>query len=210
MTELLAQLTIGFTIALTGALIPGPLALFVVATTIKTGDEKTGFLAGLGHCLVEVAIISIIILGLTTILSSPQFQIGINFVGGSTLIIFGISSLSQKIQVEKMMISKVNHNSLVGGIIFTVFNVTIPLWWATTGLMMLSRALLTTTILGVFFWVIGHWIADILWFGFLGYSVNRGKRYLGERTHQDIIKICGIIMVSLGLFFIVSTILGMI
>jgi len=95
---------------------------------------------------------------------------------------------------------------LMGGVVFTVFNATIPLWWATTGLMMLNHALVTTTMLGVLFWVVGHWLADILWFGFLGYSVYRGKRYFGEETHRHIIKVCGIVMISLGLFFVLSTI----
>jgi len=91
--DLLTQLTLGFTIALTGALIPGPLSIFVVTTVVKSGSKEAGFLAGLGHCLVEVVIIGVIVLGLTTVLASPQFQLVVNLVGGGALIVFGALSL---------------------------------------------------------------------------------------------------------------------
>ena len=205
MIELLAQLIFGFIIALTGALIPGPLSLFVVTTTVKTGEKKTGLSAGLGHCLVEIIIIAIIVMGLTTLFSSQQFQIAVNLIGGGALIMFGVLNIrTTKTTQTEIKTAKARGSSLIGGVVFTIFNATIPLWWATTGLMMLNHALLTTSMLGVFFWVIGHWIADLLWFGFLGYSVHKGKRYIGEEFHLSIIKICGLAMIFLGTFFVLS------
>lgn len=200
---------LGFTIALTGALIPGPLSVFIVTTVVKSGEKNTGLLAALGHCLVEVVIIGTIVLGLTTVLKSPILQRLVNLVGGGALIIFGALGILERERRETGVRGvKASYNSLMGGVVFTVFNATIPLWWATTGLMMLSQALITTTMLGVLFWVFGHWLADISWFSFLGYSVCRGKRYISEETHSHIIMVCGIVMISLGLFFLFSSLLS--
>ncbi len=187
-------------------MIPGPLSIFIVTSTIKSGEKKTGLLAALGHCLIEAVIIAMIILGLTTFLKSTLFQFTVNLVGGGALIIFGALSIRER-ETEKKGFSDVEtgYSSLIGGIIFTLFNVTIPIWWATIGLPMLSQALVTTTLLGVLFWVIGHWLADISWFSFLGYSIHKGGKYTGRKTRSRIVILCGVIMIFLGIFFLSSS-----
>ena len=204
---LVIQLVLGFVIALSGALIPGPLSVFVITTVVKSGKKTTGLFAGLGHCLVEVGIIGTIVLGLTTALQSPLFQFTINIVGGIALMVFGTMNVLKGRKEElKVEATKVSYNSLMGGVVFTLFNATIPIWWATIGLQMLSQAMLTTTVVGVLFWVVGHWLADISWFGFLGYSIYKGEKHLGKGWHNNIITVCGVIMIVLGLFFLFSTI----
>jgi len=202
MFDILTQFALGFIIALTGALIPGPLLMFVIAHTLKYGKAKTGFLTALGHCLVEVFIIATIILGLTALFESSMFQLIVNVVGGIALIIFGILNI---IAVRRLRIKgpepRMDHNSLIGGVFFTIFNATIPLWWATIGLTMLNQALKTTTMLGVALWVLGHWSADLSWFSFVGYSIFKGKNYVGEKMHGFIVLLCGTILISLGIFF---------
>lgn len=207
MLDLLTQLILGFTIALTGALIPGPLSVFIVTNVVKSGNRSAGLLAALGHCLVEVGIIGAIVLGLTTVFQSSDFQFAVNVVGGGALIVFGALSIRERKRGEtEIRSAETGHSALLGGVVFSVFNATILLWWATTGLMMLSQALITTTMLGVLFWVLGHWLADIVWFSFLGYSVHRGKRYVSSKTNSRIITLCGVVMISLGLFFVYQSV----
>lgn len=203
--DLLMQLTLGFTIALSGALIPGPLSVFIVTSTVKSGEKRTGLLAALGHCLIEAVIIVMIVLGLTTLIKSPTFQFTVSLLGGGALVVFGALSIRQREKERDVSDVKTGYSSLMGGIVFTVLNATIPVWWATVGLPMLSQALMTTTMLGVLFWVIGHWLADISWFSLLSYSIHKGKRYADKKTRSRIITICGIVMIFLGLFFLSSS-----
>jgi len=207
MLDLLTQLALGFTVALTGTLIPGPLSVFIVTSVVKSKNRSTGLLVALGHCLVEVAIIGAIVMGLTTALQSTGFQFAANIVGGGALITFGVLSIRGRKKGERSIGNDANHSALLGGVVFSVFNATIPLWWATTGLMMLSQALITTTMLGVLFWVLGHWLADIVWFSFLGYFVHRGKQYVSGEAGGRIVLLCGVVMISLGLFYICRSLL---
>jgi threonine/homoserine/homoserine lactone efflux protein len=198
----------GYQFALSGALIPGPLSIFIVRTTMISGKTNTGFLAALGHCLVELIIIGIIILGLSAIVQHPTFQQIINLIGGSALILFGmLSILGRKRTNPERHRTSIPNNSMMGGVLFTVLNATIPLWWATIGFQMLTQALMSTTMLGVLFWVVGHWLADISWFSLLGYSISKGKIHLNESIHNSVVVICGMIMIFLGLFFFSSAIL---
>ena len=208
MFEVLTQFGIGFVIALSGALIPGPLLMFTVTHTMKNNKGYTGLLAGLGHCLVEAFIILAIILGLTQIFNLGTFQFLVNLVGGMALIVFGALSI---LEIEKKRRGHDDYgsgyNSLFGGIIFTLFNATIPLWWAGIGLAMLNNALKTTTMLGVLSWIFGHWTADLAWFGFVGYSIFKGKKVIGRRGHTLLILVCGLVLIALGIFFFTSSVL---
>jgi len=163
-------------------------------------------MAGLGHCIVEAFIIIAIILGLTTIFEHCLFQLVVNIVGGTALIIFGILNIitAKKLQTSNVG-RRLDNNSFIGGIFFTIFYATIPLWWTTIGLTMLNQALKTTTMLGVILWVLGHWSADLSWFCFVGYSVAKGKNHIGKKTHSFIILMCGIVLISLGIVFLGSS-----
>ena len=203
MIEVLTQLGLGFIIALSGALIPGPLLVFVITHTLRTGKRTTGLVAALGHCFVEVFIILGIIIGLGALFESVGFQRIIDVIGGFALIVFGIMNLVELRRGELGLKDGVaEYGSLAGGIVFTVFNPTVPLWWTTVGLTMMNKALKTTTMLGVALWVLGHWLADLAWFGFTGYSVFRGKNYIGKRTHRYVTLICGAFLIVLGTLFL--------
>ena len=207
MIDLLSQLALGFVICLSGALIPGPLLVFIVTHTLRTGERSAGFFAGLGHCFVEVFIVFAILLGLSAFFESAIFQLTVRVVGEFALFVFGVLNLLElrkgKLDLKDNS-NRVEHSSFVGGVIFTVFNATIPLWWGTVGLTMLNNALRNTTMLGVALWVLGHWLADLGWFGFAGYSIFKGKNYIGKRTHRHLIMICGIILIVLGTIFMCS------
>ena len=155
----LAYLFFGFIIALSGALIPGPLLVFVVSDTLKTGKKVTGVLAALGHCFVEVFIILTIVLGLSSVFAKGFFQQSIGLIGGIALVILGILNLVELRKTTKVEGRDFGYGSFLGGLAFTLLNPTIYLWWATIGLAMLTTALRTTTILGVCLWVLGHWLA---------------------------------------------------
>ena len=199
--ELLIHFVLGFIIALSGALIPGPLLVFVVSDTLKTGKKVTGVLAALGHCFVEVFIILTIVFGLSSVFVKGSFQQSIGLIGGIALVALGILNLVGLRKTMKVEGRNFGYGSFLGGLTFTLLNPTIYLWWATIGLAMLTTALRTTTILGVCLWVLGHWLADLTWFGLAGYSIFRGKSYIGKRTHRILISICGIILIALGTIF---------
>jgi len=200
--ELLLYFGLGFVVGLTGSLIPGPFLAFVVSDATRKG-WKSGLLAAIGHNLVESVIVLIIIVGLAVVMESVVFQRTVGLIGGACLLIFGALNIRAvvrgELKVEENVIS--HYGSILGGIVFTIFNPTVPLWWATVGLSCLMDAL-TRTLLGGVFWVLGHYCSDIGWYTFVSISLSRGKRYIDVKLQKLIIAACGVFLIALGVVFL--------
>jgi threonine/homoserine/homoserine lactone efflux protein len=201
MFEALLQFPIGFFIALSGALIPGPLLAYTVAKSSISG-ARTGPLAVSGHILVELAALSLLALGLGVVLQSQAFQVGIGVVGGVLLVVLGVLSISKLKRNSKETVIT-NYHPLVGGVMFsTILNPTVILWWATVGLATLMDASLIASLAGVVFWLLGHFLADLSWFSLVSFSVARGRKVLGTRGHRVLLIVCSCVLLILGAYFI--------
>ncbi len=203
MFEVLIQFPIGFFIALSGALIPGPLLTYTIAKS-STYGARTGPLAVAGHVLVELAVLSLIALGLGVVLWSQAFQVGLGLIGGALLVVIGalsISKLTQSPDPKGMVVTK--YHPLLGGVMFsTILNPTVIIWWATIGLATLMESFLIASLAGVVFWLLGHFLADLSWFSLVSLSVARGRRFLSTRGYRTLLLTCGCVLLALGAYFI--------
>lgn len=208
MIEAISQLPIGFLIALSGALLPGPMLAFVVTKTLS-GGAHTGPLAATGHILVEFGIIALILLGLGFALQSQIFQTAVGIVGGIFLIALGsLYAVRARGTVELQSKSiGLKYHPLVGGVLFsTILNPSVPLWWATIGMATLAEAAVVASFAGVLFWVAGHFLADLSWFSFVSYSITRGKPLLDTRGHKALLLACGLTLLIFGAYFILRVV----
>ncbi len=203
MLEALAQFPIGFAVALSGALIPGPLLAYVIMKTFSYG-ARTGPFAVAGHILVELAILVLVALGLGFLLQSQPSQIIVGAVGGGLLAALGLLNLL-KIRAKgvRPKVAGLTFHPLIGGVLFsTILNPTVPLWWATVGLVMLMEAVLVASLVGAAFWLLGHFLADLTWFSFVSYSMARGRLLLGSKGHKALLATCGCVLLIFGVYFI--------
>jgi len=201
MFQALVQFPIGFFIALSGALVPGPLLAYTVAKS-STYGARTGPLAVSGHILVELAVLSLLALGLGVVLQSQAFQVGIGLVGGVLLVVLGVFSISKLTRNPGGTVIT-DYHPLVGGVMFsTILNPTVILWWATVGLATLMEAFLIASLAGVAFWLLGHFLADLGWFSLVSFSVARGRRILCTRGHRVLLIVCSCVLMVLGTYFI--------
>lgn len=205
MWELLLQMSLGFSIAISGALIPGPLMAFVTLKTLNYGP-KAGPLAATGHILVELGILSLIAFGLGSLQSPLFFQI-VGIIGGALLlgmggIILRRSRGSVKLSQEGIM---EKHHPVVGGFLFsTIFNPSVAMWWMTVGLTTLLGAIDTAGVTGGIFWIMGHFLADLSWFSVLSISVDRGREIIGSSFYKALMIACGSILIVFGGYFIMK------
>ncbi len=188
----------GFVVGLSGAMIPGPLLAFTVFDTSKKG-RVTGHYVIIGHTLWEFAIILLILFGFGWLIEGNS-QI-IYLAGGFVLALMGIGMISRtgEIQMNK---SRVN-SSIGGGLFYTAFNPTQPLWWATAGLALLLKGLEVMGILGVILVTMGHWLSDFAYYIFVSFIVHRHKSYTNPRQRQIAI-LLGSFMTVLGIYFLIQ------
>lgn len=175
--ESLALVSLGLVVGLSGAIIPGPLLAFTLYDTSRKG-RVTGHYVMIGHVLWESGVILLILLGFGwAILGNSQI---IYSAGGIVLAIMGLNMIRSKTGEVKMEEAKVN-SSLGGGIFYTAFNPTQPVWWATAGLALLLKGLEVMGILGVVLVTAGHWLSDFGYYVFVSFIMHRHASYVNPR-----------------------------
>jgi len=196
-----------FTLALSGALMPGPLLTVTIAESARIGF-KAGPLLITGHALLELLLVIAIVHGLGPFLKSPPVMGVISLLGGGMLLWMGVDmarnsgGLSLNRQATENKGKRAPHPLLVG-VLASLSNPYWTLWWATIGLGYLVTAMKYGT-KGVIVFFLGHIAADYAWYMLVSFGISRGKRLLKDRIYQIMIRICGIFLIGFGAWFLFS------
>lgn len=166
---------LGFVVGLSGTMLPGSMLVYAVSSVLQ-GRVKNVILIVLGHMFIEAIMVILILSGLKQFIGSKMIFTAVSIVGGVALIAMGFQIISKANQMSISINKNTNFTSglILGGVFFTAFNPTFPTWWVSIGTSLLSRALLLG-LLGVAILIIGHWLADFVWFSFVGFVVGKGK-----------------------------------
>ena len=92
MLELLAIGAGSFTVALSGALMPGPLFTITITETVRRGF-RAGPLLMTGHAVLELAVVVAVVMGLGPFLKKPTVMGTIALFGGGFLLFMGTDML---------------------------------------------------------------------------------------------------------------------
>jgi len=199
--EFFTLLSLGLLVGFSGAIIPGPLLAFTVFDTSKK-EKITGPRIILGHAIWESVIILLILLGFGGLIT--QNILIIYLLGGVALAVIGISMMRSEGKEISMEKSRVN-SSFLGGIFYTAFNPTQPLWWATGGLALLLTGLEMMGVFGVIVVTAGHWLSDLVYYSFVSFAVKRNERHIVP--HQKTMAIVlGVFMMLLGAYFLIQSV----
>lgn len=195
---------IGFTVGLSGAMLPGPMLVYTVSKVMQ-GRTTAAIWIVLGHMFIEAVTVVLLLLGLKQIIGSRMVYNVLSILGAGVLILMGLHIIFRANQMKLFINRKINFSSglIFGGIFFTAFNPTFPTWWLSVGASLLSRALLFG-LLGVVILVLGHWLADLGWFSLVAFVTARGKFWLNERKYQFVLRVLALILIGLGFWFILQ------
>jgi len=197
--ELLGLLFLGFGVGLSGAVLPGPLLAFVIFDSSRK-RKITGHFVIVGHALWEALVICLILLGLGSIMT--QYEVFIYAVGGFVLILMGAFMIRRRREEVTIESSKVN-SSILGGVFYTAFNPTQPAWWATAGFLLLDQGSKLMGTIGIAIVTMGHWLADLTYYTFVSYTINKYGKYINPWQRQMSV-ILGLFVAILGLYFIIQ------
>jgi len=188
-------------ISLSGALAPGP----VTAAAIGMGSRHrfAGVLMALGHGIVEFPLMILLALGVGGLLTWPAVSIVIGLIGGGFLIFLGVQMFRGLATAEMGRTQITRGGPLTAGIVLSAGNPYFLLWWATAGLVLITRA---RTDFGV--WALGllaltHWMCDLVWLTVLSWASFKGSVLLGPKSQRVVLAICAAAMSGFGLYFIV-------
>jgi threonine/homoserine/homoserine lactone efflux protein len=196
-----------FVIGLSGAIMPGP----VLAVTISESARR-GFRAGpllvLGHATVELPLVVALAWGLSEVLEQSLVAGIIGVVGGLFLLGMSYALLRQARQaVFPLEIRSQPHRHvhwlIASGALLSVANPFWLLWWATVGTKLVLWSLAAGTI-GVVIFFLGHILSDLGWYSMVSLVISRGKRLMSLRVYRGLLLTCGLFLIGLGVYFVVS------
>ncbi|MFA5055687.1 MAG: LysE family transporter [Dehalococcoidia bacterium] len=196
-----------FVVALSGALMPGP----VLALTIS-GVAKRGFRAApliiAGHALLELALVIALVFGLSRFIDSDFIASIIGIVGGSVLIGIGAMTAIKGRNAQNPLSSPPtyatrDHMLVMSGVVLSLSNPYWFLWWATIGLTYLLWSLKLGTA-GVATFFVGHTSGDFAWHAVVALVIITGRRFINDAAYRWMLIVCGVALVGLGIYFIIS------
>jgi threonine/homoserine/homoserine lactone efflux protein len=202
--SLLTIFCTSFIIALSGALMPGPLFTVTVTESTRRGPIA-GPLMILGHGILELALIAALLMGLAPFLVRNDVFVFISLTGGSVLLWMGISMLRSlpELRLEKPSSASQSGNLIVAGIVLSAINPYWLIWWASIGIGYIMQSI-TFGILGIAAFFIGHILADLAWYSFISFSAAKGSHFLDTTVYRRLIGGCGVFLIFFSGWFFYS------
>jgi threonine/homoserine/homoserine lactone efflux protein len=193
-----------FIVALSGALMPGPLL------TVTVGEAaRRGFWAGplimVGHALLELALVLLLLAGVGVWLHRPAVLGTVGVLGAGLLAWMGVGLLkaSRHSHLELDVRSDSGLHPVAAGVLMSAANPYWLIWWLTIGLgyVMFSMKF---GLLGVVLFYLGHILADFAWYTLVSGAVARGRRFLSDRYYRGFLAGCGVFLFAFGGYFAVQ------
>jgi len=206
---MIALLTIFFTslvIALSGAMMPGPLLTVTISESTRKGAIAGPMLIG-GHAILELVLVIALILGLSPLLKNEVFFMAIAFVGGGIMfwMAWGMFKSLPSLTIKSEATSDKKNNLLISGILMSLANPYWIIWWATIGIGYIVHSQ-KYGLLGISAFFIGHICGDLLWYSAISLAISKGKKIFTDNAYKILIAICGTFLVGFAIFLVGSAI----
>ena len=192
-----------FIIALSGALMPGPLLTATVGESARYGP-RAGPLLVVGHAILEFALVVALFLGLAPLLTNNKVTAGISLAGGTILLwlAFGMFRTLSSLSLETAGSSKKGQGRLItSGILVSLSNPYWSIWWATIGLAYILQSRLWGMV-GVVVFFIGHILADLAWYSLVSYLIGKGRRFFTNAMYRGLVGFCALFLFGFAVWFL--------
>jgi len=192
-----------FVIALSGALMPGPLLTVTIGESARRG-ASAGPLLIVGHVILEGALVILVLSGLSAFMLRPGFMLASFLLGGMILVTMGCVMIRDSKTADLESVTKAEGrggNLLLLGILGSISNPYWIIWWATVGLGYLVAAI-KFGIPGVAAFFAGHIAADFAWYTLVSVAVARGRSLFSRRGYGRMILCCGLFLLCFGGWFL--------
>lgn len=193
--------TSSFIIALSGAMMPGPL----LTATISESSRR-GFIAGplliLGHGILELALVVALILGLAPFLMQQEVFIGTALVGAVILgrMAYGMLRSLPDLHLPREQDNTARRHLVMTGALLSITNPYWTIWWVSFGLGYILYCL-QFGVWGIIFFFSGHILADLAWHTMVSAAVEKGRGFLNDRVYRRVIGTCAVFLLVFAGYF---------
>jgi threonine/homoserine/homoserine lactone efflux protein len=193
-----------FLIALSGALMPGPLLTVTVSESSRRGIS-TGPLMILGHGILELVLVVALLSGLAPILLRDDVFIVIALAGGVILLWMAFSMIKElpNLRLDLEVKKEKERNLIAAGIVLSAANPYWLIWWASIGLGYIVYSA-KFGLIGVVAFFLGHILADLGWYAVISYGVVKGKHLFSNKGYRRLIGGCAVFLILFSGYFLYS------
>jgi threonine/homoserine/homoserine lactone efflux protein len=198
---------LAFVLALTGAVVPGPVLVLVIGQVLSQGILAAVYIM-LGHALLESLLILGLARGMKKLLDNLRVRMILGMIGGGVLIWMGWDLFWQGAEIGVSEITPVGMSPVklvLAGIGVSLSNPYFTGWWATVGTGQLAALRLSSgKDYSMFF--MGHELGDLVWYLFVAVVVTVGRAWLMGGVYATVLQITAAIILLLGGGFIIVSI----
>ncbi|MDM8537182.1 LysE family transporter [Desulfobacterales bacterium HSG17] len=193
-----------FIVALSGAMMPGP--LFTVAVS---ESSRRGFLVGplliAGHGILELILVIGLMLGLAPFLKQKEVFVFIALAGSAILMwmAWGMFRALPTMSLQNNEHTETGRNLVLSGALLSIVNPYWTIWWASIGLGYILHSMEIGK-WAVFAFFCGHILGDLFWYSAVSVAVYKGKSLLSDRAYQYLIGACAVFLAVFSCIFAYS------
>lgn len=201
---LLTIFSSSFILALSGALMPGPVLTVTISESARRG-AIVGPLMILGHGLLELLLVFALLAGLAPLLGRNEVFIVISLSGGAILLWMSYTML-RSLPGMKLNIKKTEEkprNLILAGILLSVANPYWTIWWATIGMGYIVYSI-KFGIGGIIAFYTGHILADLAWYSIISLGIAKGRHFFTDLFYRRLIAFCAVFLLLFSFYFFYS------
>jgi len=188
---------IGCLLGVSAAIMPGPLMALLIAQTIQ-GNWKNGVLVALSPLVSDLFVASFVLVMLAKIPDSIVRVISI--IGGLVVIFYGIKTILGR---DKETVPS-GKGSLLRGVVLNISNPHPYIFWSVVAGPLVLKAYQINIVYSISFIAV-FYIFFIGLASTLAYLVSKGKDIIHSKYYKYALIICGVFMISIGCYLVVSS-----
>jgi threonine/homoserine/homoserine lactone efflux protein len=202
---LLAALGTVIITSLSGVMAPGPMFAVTLAKSLKS--PWAGVLVSLGHAVIEVPLILLVYFGLAGFFQNDIVKVVLGVLGGGMIVWMGIDLFRARKKLAREG-KDTSYNAFVAGILMSGLNPFFLVWWVTVGSLLLMSFLDAVGVWGLPFFIIVHWLCDLVWLSVVSFTIYRTHSFWGEKVQEWVFIVLSLALFYFGVQFIVKGIIS--
>lgn len=201
---LLTIFSTSFVIALSGALMPGPVLTVTVSESARRG-ALAGPLMIFGHAILEFALLCALLAGLAPFFTRNEVFVVVSLLGGVILFCMACMMLKDlpKLTLTFDKNAEKQRSLILSGILLSLANPYWLIWWATIGIGYIMYSI-KFGIPGIIAFFIGHILADLAWYSLISFGVAKGRSFFTDRFYRMLIGCCATFLFVFSGYFLYS------
>jgi threonine/homoserine/homoserine lactone efflux protein len=191
--------------SLSGVMMPGPMFTVTIAKSLKS--PWAGVLVSLGHAVIEVPLILLVYFGLANFFQNEIVKLVLSVLGGGMIVWMGIDLFRARKKLAREG-RDTSYNAFVAGILMSGLNPFFLVWWVTVGSLLLITFIDAVGDWGLPFFIIVHWLCDLVWLSVVSFFIYRTHTFWGEKVQVWVFIILSLALLYFGGQFIVKGIIA--